>query len=159
MILYDFFLIFRINFEFPPTGGIVPDGSFKTVRLLRYITKSDYVLMGKRLKTQFVIQKGVYQCLKIIFFQYVIKYFFFRIGNRSFCIGDIFPNWRSNWDKINGLWIYQKLLELCRLMRDWGKRLISLLSSILARHMKIFYEYYSAQMKLMTFDFRSQLQL
>ena len=38
--------VFRINFEFPATGGIVPDGSFKTVRLLRYITKMDYVLMG-----------------------------------------------------------------------------------------------------------------
>ena len=43
---------FRINFEFPPTGGIVTDASFKTVRLLRYITQSDYVLMGKILIIQ-----------------------------------------------------------------------------------------------------------
>ena len=40
--------IFRLNFEFPPSGGIVSSGEFTTVKLLRYITKSDYALMGKR---------------------------------------------------------------------------------------------------------------
>ena len=59
-----------------------------------------------------------------------------RIGNRSFRISDIFPYWRSNWDKIDGIWIHQKLLELRRLMRDRGKHMISLLSSILPWHMK-----------------------
>ena len=44
--IYSRIICLRINFEFPPTGGIVTDASFKTVRLLRYITKMDHVLMG-----------------------------------------------------------------------------------------------------------------
>ena len=35
-----------MNFEFPPTGGIIAHGEFVTVKLLRYITESDYALMG-----------------------------------------------------------------------------------------------------------------
>ena len=46
-ILCSYFkTLFRLNFEFPPTGGIISHGEFVTVKLLRYITKSDYALMG-----------------------------------------------------------------------------------------------------------------
>lgn len=42
-------LRFRLGFEFPPTGGIIPYSRFETVKLLRYITASDYALMGVEL--------------------------------------------------------------------------------------------------------------
>ena len=32
------------SFEFPPTGGIVPDPLFNTVKLIRYITAGDFAL-------------------------------------------------------------------------------------------------------------------
>ena len=44
--LFQILTFFRLNFEFPPTGGIISHGEFVTVKLLRYITKSDYALMG-----------------------------------------------------------------------------------------------------------------
>ena len=58
-----------MNFEFPPTGGIVPDGSFKTVRLLRYITKMDYVLMGNHAKLKFYI---IFDTNNLIIIVYVL---------------------------------------------------------------------------------------
>ena len=39
-------LLYRLNFEFPSTGGIISHGEFVTVKLLRYITEADYALMG-----------------------------------------------------------------------------------------------------------------
>ena len=42
----NYFCIIKFNFEFPPTGGIISTGEYRTVKLLRYITKSDYALMG-----------------------------------------------------------------------------------------------------------------
>ena len=41
------FSYYRINFEFPPTGGIVTEARFETAKLLRYLSRTDYVLMGK----------------------------------------------------------------------------------------------------------------
>ncbi len=38
-----------MNFEFPPTGGILPYGSFGTVKLLRYITQWEYAILGAEL--------------------------------------------------------------------------------------------------------------
>ena len=39
-----------MNFEFQPTGGIIPHAQYGTVKLLRYITKADYALMGRNTK-------------------------------------------------------------------------------------------------------------
>ena len=36
----------RIVFEFPATGGVVPSLSFRTVKLLRYVTPMDYFVMA-----------------------------------------------------------------------------------------------------------------
>ncbi len=38
-----------MNFEFPPTGGIQPYGSFGTVKLLRYITAWEYAILGSEI--------------------------------------------------------------------------------------------------------------
>ena len=38
------FCVIKLSFEFPPTGGIVPDPLFNTVKLIRYITATDYAL-------------------------------------------------------------------------------------------------------------------
>jgi hypothetical protein len=37
---------FRLVFEFPATGGVIPSQSFTAVRLIKYINTIDYVLMG-----------------------------------------------------------------------------------------------------------------
>ena len=38
--------IFRITFEFPATGGVIPFARFRTVKLLKYVTASDYFIMA-----------------------------------------------------------------------------------------------------------------
>ena len=40
----NLFCVIKLSFEFPPTGGIVPDPLFNTVKLIRYITAGDYML-------------------------------------------------------------------------------------------------------------------
>ncbi len=42
----NYFCVVTLHFEFPPTGGIKSTADFTTVKLLRYITKADYGLMG-----------------------------------------------------------------------------------------------------------------
>eukprot|EP00094_Tigriopus_californicus_P010741 TCALIF_10360-PA protein Name:"Similar to Pkd2l1 Polycystic kidney disease 2-like 1 protein (Mus musculus)" AED:0.18 eAED:0.18 QI:118/0.86/1/1/0.8/0.75/16/1264/740 len=42
----NLFCVIKMNFEFPPTGGIIPTTQFGTVKLLRYITPFEYALMG-----------------------------------------------------------------------------------------------------------------
>ena len=37
---------YRITFEFPATGGILPSSSFRTVKLLRYVTAWDYFILA-----------------------------------------------------------------------------------------------------------------
>ena len=51
----NYFCIIKFNFEFPPTGGIISTGDYKTVKLLRYITKSDYALMGAEFVFAFMV--------------------------------------------------------------------------------------------------------
>lgn len=36
----------RLLFEFPATGGIIPSWSFRTVKLLRYVTPMDFFVMA-----------------------------------------------------------------------------------------------------------------
>ena len=36
----------RITFEFPATGGILPQANFRTVKLLRYVTARDYFILA-----------------------------------------------------------------------------------------------------------------
>ncbi|XP_055953572.1 polycystin-2-like [Argiope bruennichi] len=40
----NLFCIAKIVFEFPATGGMIPSWSFRTVKLLRYVTTSDYFI-------------------------------------------------------------------------------------------------------------------
>ena len=40
----NLFCVIKLSFEFPPTGGIVPDPLFNTVKLIRYITAGEYAL-------------------------------------------------------------------------------------------------------------------
>lgn len=42
----NLFNVVKLNFEFPPTGGIITEANFRTVKLLRYITREDYAIMG-----------------------------------------------------------------------------------------------------------------
>ena len=36
----------RLVFEFPATGGLITSSSFRTVKLLRYVTPFDYFVMA-----------------------------------------------------------------------------------------------------------------
>ena len=38
--------MYRLTFEFPPTGGVIPDQSITTVRLLKYTENIDYLLLA-----------------------------------------------------------------------------------------------------------------
>ncbi|XP_076368473.1 polycystin-2-like [Tachypleus tridentatus] len=42
----NLFCVARIVFEFPPTGGMIPSWTFRTVKLLRYAVPFDYFIMG-----------------------------------------------------------------------------------------------------------------
>ena len=44
--LCKYIFIFRITFEFPATGGVIPFARFRTVKLLKYVTASDYFIMA-----------------------------------------------------------------------------------------------------------------
>jgi polycystin 2 len=32
--------------EFPPTGGVLPSSTFRTVKLIRYVTSMDYFVLA-----------------------------------------------------------------------------------------------------------------
>ena len=123
--LYNLKSTFRINFEFPPTGGIVTDGSFKTVRLLRYITKMDYVLMGNHLHYYYFFPSYLMGEIFYVYVNLIILFDIFYLHSRMWDhfddIGILFPGWRSYWNQNHGVWILQKLLELFGLMCDYGK--------------------------------------
>lgn len=40
------FSFYRLMFEFPPTGGVIPTAYFYTLKLLRYATRFDYVILA-----------------------------------------------------------------------------------------------------------------
>ncbi|CAG0892278.1 unnamed protein product [Cyprideis torosa] len=42
----NLFCVVKIVFEFPATGGLIPSWSFRTVKLLRYVTVMDYFIMA-----------------------------------------------------------------------------------------------------------------
>ncbi|XP_031337831.1 polycystin-2-like [Photinus pyralis] len=42
----NLFCVVKLVFEIPPTGGVVTSHSFRVVRLLRYVTISDYALLA-----------------------------------------------------------------------------------------------------------------
>lgn len=42
----NLFSVAKIVFEFPATGGMIPSWSFRTVKLLRYVSASDYFVLG-----------------------------------------------------------------------------------------------------------------
>ncbi len=42
----SFFIFYRISFEFPATGGVVPFARFRTVKLLKYVSAFDYFVMA-----------------------------------------------------------------------------------------------------------------
>ncbi|KAH8033188.1 hypothetical protein HPB51_008073 [Rhipicephalus microplus] len=42
----NLFCVIKLVFEFPATGGMIPSWSFRTVKLLRYVSVSDYFIMA-----------------------------------------------------------------------------------------------------------------
>ncbi|XP_013781183.2 polycystic kidney disease 2-like 1 protein [Limulus polyphemus] len=42
----NLFCVVKIVFEFPATGGMIPSWSFRTVKLLRYVSTFDYVILA-----------------------------------------------------------------------------------------------------------------
>lgn len=42
----NLFCVVKLVFEFPATGGLIPSWSFRTVKLLRYVTTGDYMILG-----------------------------------------------------------------------------------------------------------------
>lgn len=62
----NLFCIVKICFEFPATGGMIPSWSFRTVKLLRYVTTSDYfIFICEILFTVFVIYYLIEEVLEI----------------------------------------------------------------------------------------------
>lgn len=39
-------IVFRLIFEFPATGGVLPSSRFYSLKLLRYIEKRDFIILG-----------------------------------------------------------------------------------------------------------------
>ena len=42
----NLFCVIKLIFEFPATGGIMPSSEFRTVKLIRYVTALDYVVLA-----------------------------------------------------------------------------------------------------------------
>ena len=42
----NLFCVIRLLMEFPATGGLIPSWTFRTVKLIRYVTVSDYFVMA-----------------------------------------------------------------------------------------------------------------
>ncbi|KAG7153275.1 Polycystin-2-like [Homarus americanus] len=42
----NLFCVIKLLFEFPATGGVIPSWSFRTVKLLRYVTALDYFILA-----------------------------------------------------------------------------------------------------------------
>ncbi|XP_054715957.1 polycystin-2-like [Uloborus diversus] len=62
----NLFCIVKIVFEFPATGGMIPSWSFRTVKLLRYVTTSDYfIFICEIIFTVFVVYYLIEEILEI----------------------------------------------------------------------------------------------
>ena len=60
------YLSHRLTFEFPATGGIINSQSFRTVKLLRYVTPWDYFILACELIfVAFIIYYIVEEILEI----------------------------------------------------------------------------------------------
>ncbi len=59
--------IFRLVYEFSPTGGVFPSSNFRTVKLLRYVTPWDYFILACELIfASFVAYYVIEEILEII---------------------------------------------------------------------------------------------
>ncbi|UYV82599.1 PKD2 [Cordylochernes scorpioides] len=62
----NLFCVVKLVFEFPATGGMIPSWSFRTVKLLRYVSASDYfVLACEAIFVVFIIYYIVEEALEI----------------------------------------------------------------------------------------------
>ena len=60
------FSYFRIFFEFPATGGVIPNAYFRTVKLLRYVYGWDYFLLANEvIFIGFILYYAVEEILEI----------------------------------------------------------------------------------------------
>ncbi|KAF2897002.1 hypothetical protein ILUMI_09174 [Ignelater luminosus] len=67
----NLFCVIKIVFEFPPTGGVLPSYSFQTVKLIRYVTSSDYFILAcELLVLGFVIYYTVEEIREIFYFRW-----------------------------------------------------------------------------------------
>merc|ERR1711936_293815 len=63
----NLFCVIKLIFEFPATGGIMPSSEFRTVKLIRYVTALDYVVLAfEFVYYLFVIYYIVEEVLEII---------------------------------------------------------------------------------------------
>lgn len=62
----NLFCIVRLVVEFPPTGGVIPSSTFRTVKLLRYVTAMDYFIMAcEGIFVLFILYYSVEEFLEI----------------------------------------------------------------------------------------------
>lgn len=62
----NLFCVIKLVFEFPATGGMIPSWSFRTVKLLRYVSVTDYLIMGcEFIFTLFILYYIVEEVLEI----------------------------------------------------------------------------------------------
>ena len=65
---------FRIFFEFPATGGVIPNAYYRTVKLLRYVHGWDYFLLANEvIFLLFIVYFIIEEILEI--FKLKISYF------------------------------------------------------------------------------------
>lgn len=62
----NLFCVIKLLFEFPATGGVIPSWTFRTVKLLRYVTPMDFfVLACEFIFVFFIIYYIVEECIEI----------------------------------------------------------------------------------------------
>ena len=63
----NLFCVVSLLFEFPATGGVIPGATFRTVKLIRYVSMFDYFIMAcEGIYTVFILYYLVEEFLEIL---------------------------------------------------------------------------------------------
>ena len=105
---------FRIFFEFPATGGVIPNAYYRTVKLLRYVHGWDYFLLANEvIFLLFIVYFIIEEILEI--FKLKISYFASVWNNLDIIvlIVIIFSWFSNHWLLENWNFIYFQSSTLC----------------------------------------------
>lgn len=76
LVIMMFLLYYRLAVEYPPSGGAMSSQKFRSVKLLRYVSVGDYIIMGcEFVFIAFIFYYLVEECFEVrdIFFNSCVE--------------------------------------------------------------------------------------